>query len=156
MLNLTVPSKDTQPERLRETRESLAKPNKTLQFAVLFAIPALLIGARVLHADDRFFWRSWGARDGFAETYSYAVSVSPSGSAYIRHGAVLSMSVFDGYRVLHIPDPRGSSRPDWPSNKRVYAAPDGALWTASLDAIKEYRYGKWTVEFTAPPGHQAV
>jgi len=34
--------------------------------------------------DDRILWRSWGVRDGFTETYSYAMSVTPEGNAYVR------------------------------------------------------------------------
>ena len=59
----------------------------------------------MLPADDRFLWRSWGVRDGLTETYSYALSRAPGGNAYVRHGAVLSMSLFDGYAVTRIPGP---------------------------------------------------
>jgi signal transduction histidine kinase/DNA-binding response OmpR family regulator len=110
----------------------------------------------MLHADERFLWRSWGVRDGLAETYSYAVSMTPGGSAYIRHGSVLSMSVLDGYSVTRIPDPRGSAQVDFPSTKRVYAGTGGALWTTSLDALLEYRDGKWTVRYTPPAGRQVL
>ncbi len=99
----------------------------------------------MLHADDRYLWRSWGVRDGLAETYSYRVSMTPGGGAYFRHGAVGSMSLFDGYSITRIPDPRGNAQPDWPSTKRVYAATDGALWTTSLYALKEFRNGKGSV-----------
>src|SRR5260370_41720450 len=119
---------------------------------MLLALLTLGAGTGMLHADDRFLWRSWGMRDGFAETYSYAVSMTPGAGAYFRHGAVTSMSQFDGYGITRIPDPRGHAQPDWPSTRRVYAAPGGGLWTTSLDALKEYRDGKWTVRFTPPAG----
>ena len=115
------------------------------QFRILFAFLAVSTGAGRLHADDRLLWRSWGVRDGFTETYSYALSVTPEGNAYIRHGAVPSMSLFDGYGVTRLPDPRGNAQPDWPSTKRVYAGADGTLWTTSLDTIEEFRDGKWRV-----------
>ena len=126
---------------------------KPTQIEILFAFLTLWAGTGMLYADDRFLWRSWQVRDGFTETYSYAVSMTPGGSAYFRHGAVLSMSLFDGYSVTRMPDPRGNAQPDWPSTKRVYAAPGGTLWTTSLDALKEYRDGKWTVRYTPPAGH---
>jgi len=110
----------------------------------------------MLHADERFWWRSWGVRDGLAETYSYAVSLMPGGSAYIRHGAVLSMSVFDGYGVTRIPDPRGNPQPDFRSTKRVYADAAGTLWTTSLDALLQYRDGKWTVRYRPPAGRHVL
>jgi signal transduction histidine kinase/DNA-binding response OmpR family regulator len=125
---------------------------KPIQAGLFLAFLSLAAGIGMLHADDRFLWRSWGARDGFAETYSYAVSMMPGGSAYVRHGAVSSMSVFDGYGVTLIPDPRGNAQPDWPSTKRVYAASDGALWTTSLYALKEFRNGKGAVRFRPPAG----
>ena len=46
---------------------------------VFLAFLALWAGAGLLHADDRFLWRSWGVRDGFTETYSFAVSMTPRG-----------------------------------------------------------------------------
>ena len=110
----------------------------------------------MLRADDRFLWRSWGVRDGFTETYSYALSTAPGGNAYIRHGAVRSMSQFDGYSVARIPDPRGNTQPDWPSTKRVYSDSGSTLWTASLDALQEFRDGNWTVRYRAPPGRRVL
>ena len=118
-------------------------------------LPVLLVfwaGAGMLRADDRYLWRSWGVRDGFPETYSYALSMAPQGNAYIRHGAVISMSLFDGYGVTRIPDPRGNTQPYCPSTKRVYAGAGGSLWTASLDALQEYRNGAWVVRASPPAG----
>jgi signal transduction histidine kinase/CheY-like chemotaxis protein/streptogramin lyase len=129
---------------------------KRIQIGMLLAFLSLWAGAGILHADDRFLWRSWGVREGLAETYSYAVSIAPGGSAYIRHGSVLSMSVFDGYGITRIPDPRGSAQVDFPSTKRVYAGAAGTLWTTSLDALLEYRDGKWTVRYTPPAGRQVL
>jgi len=127
-----------------------------IQIAMHLAFLTLLVGVGMLRADDRFLWRSWGLRDGFAETYSSAVSIMPQGGAYIRHGAVLSMSVFDGYSVGRIPDPRGNVQPDWTSTQRVYAGTDGTLWTTSLDALKEYRDGKWTTRYTPPASRRVL
>ena len=62
------------------------------------------------------------------------------------------MSLFDGYGVTRIPEPRGNAQPHWPSTKRVYADPGGTLWTTSFDALKQYRDGKWTVRYTPPAG----
>ena len=112
---------------------------KRIQIGMLVAFLSLWAGAGILHADDRFLWRSWGVREGLAETYSYVVSMAPGGNAYIRHGSVLSMSVFDGYGVTHIPDPRGSAAIDFLSMRRVYAGAAGALWTTSSTGLQEYR-----------------
>jgi signal transduction histidine kinase/CheY-like chemotaxis protein len=121
------------------------------------ALAALILCCiATVHAEDRFMWRSWGVRDGFSETYSFAVSKTQGESAYFRHGAVLSMSSFDGYTVTNLPEPRGSSQPDWSATKRVYAGTDGTLWTSTFDELKEYRGGKWTVKFKAPAGHRLL
>ena len=130
--------------------------NNCMQTRMLLAFLILWAGAGRLHADDRFLWRSWGVRDGFSETYSYAVSVMPDGNAYIRHGSVPSMSLFDGYEVTRIPDPRGNQQPDWPSTRRVYAGAGGVLWTTSLDGLQEFRDGKWTVRYRPPAGRQVL
>src|ERR1700722_16874475 len=112
---------------------------KPIQVGMFFALLTFWASGSLLHADDRFLWRSWGVRDGVTETYSYTVSRTPGGTVYIRHGAVLSMSTFDGYGVTRLPDPRGNVQPDWPSTKRVYAGSDGALWTTSFGRLQEYR-----------------
>ncbi|HEV3202666.1 MAG TPA: hypothetical protein VGZ73_32455, partial [Bryobacteraceae bacterium] len=90
---------------------------KPARIGMLLAFLVFGAGVRMLSADDRFLWRSWGVRDGFAETYSYALSRAPGRNAYVRHGAVQSMSLFDGYGVTRIPDPRGNAQPDWPSTR---------------------------------------
>src|SRR5450755_3317877 len=118
---------------------------KYLKIGLLIALPAIWTG--MLRADDRHVWRSWGVRSGFTETYSVSVSKTPGGNTYIRHGAVLTMSEFDGYGVTRLPDPRGNLQPDWPSTKAVYAASDGGLWTTSLDTLREYQNGKWVVRY---------
>ncbi len=122
------------------------------QIGIFLVFLSILPGAGKLRADDRILWRSWGVRDGFTETYSYAVSATPEGNAYVRHGAVLTMSLFDGYGVTRIPEPRGNAQPHWPSTRRVYAALGGTLWTSSFDALKQYRDGKWTVRYTPAAG----
>ena len=53
---------------------------------VFLAFLAVGAGAGTLQADDRFLWRSWGVRDGFTESYSFAISMTPQGSLYTRHG----------------------------------------------------------------------
>jgi signal transduction histidine kinase/CheY-like chemotaxis protein len=141
---------------LKNNCAGLAATKKRIQAGTILAFLALAAGTGMLHADDRYLWSSWGVRDGLAETYSYAISMTAGGSAYVRHGAVSSMSVFDGYGITRIPDPRGSAQPDWPSTKRVYAASDGALWTTSLYALKEFRNGKGAVRFRPPAGRHVL
>ena len=129
---------------------------KPTQIGMFLALAMLWAGVGTLRADDRFMWRYWGVRDGFAETYAYNLSVAPGGNAYVRHGSVSSMSVFDGYGVTRIPDPRGSAPMDFLSMRRVYAGAAGALWTTSSTGLQEYRDGKWTVRYTPPAGRRLL
>lgn len=121
---------------------------------------AVAAGVVQLRAEDRFAWRSWGVREGLTETYSFALSVTPGQGAFIRHGAVPSMSVFDGIGVTRLPDPRGGGQPDWPSTRRVYPAPSGTPagtpWTSTPKALLQYKEGKWRVRYTAPAGQQLM
>jgi len=126
------------------------------QIGVILAFTALWDSAAILHAGDQIPWRSWSGRNGLGETYSYNVSRMPGASAYIRHGAIPSMTVFDGYGFTRKPDPHGSAQPDWPSTKRVYAGTHGTLWTTSVEGLKEYRDGKWTVRYTPAAGHRLM
>ncbi len=129
--------------------------NRCLRTCLDVAFLALYAKA-VLGADERFLWRSWGVRDGFAKTYSRTISWSPEGGALVRHGAVGFMSQFDGYEVVPILDPRGSAPPIWEATRRVYQAPQGSLWTATLDALLEYLDGRWIVRYRPPPGRKVL
>jgi len=93
-------------ERDDGAKRVAAMKKETLVFLAFLPIGA---GAGVLQADDRFLWRSWGVRDGFTESYSFAISMTPQGGAYIRYGVVPTMSVYDGYGISRIPDPRGDA-----------------------------------------------
>ncbi len=129
---------------------------KRMRIGMVLGCLALWAGTGMLRADESFLWRSWGVRDGFTETYTFAVSMTPGVGLSVRHGAVLSMSLFDGYAVTHIPDPRRRTQPDWPSTKRVYPGPDGSLWTSSLEGLQEYRDGKWRVRYLPPAGQRTL
>jgi signal transduction histidine kinase/CheY-like chemotaxis protein len=109
-----------------------------------------------LHAAERSLWRTWGVGDGFVETYATSIAVSPNGYAYVRHGAVRSMSLFDGYRVTFIPDPRIGAQLSMGENGRVRADSSNALWTVSEGALKEYKGGRWLVRYVPPPGQSLI
>jgi signal transduction histidine kinase/CheY-like chemotaxis protein len=123
--------------------------------SLLFAATWLLAASCGLQADDRFLWRTWGVKDGFVETYTSSIAVSPDGSAYARHGSVLSMSIFDGYHVTRIPDPRGVVK-GWGERERVQAGSRGALWAVAEGVLKEYRGGEWIAHNPPPPCQPAI
>ncbi len=120
------------------------------------AVLVTCTAAGLLRADDRPLWRSWGVRDGLAETYTYRLSVTPDGAAYIRHGAVRSMSIFDGYSVTQIPEPRQNAQPHWPSEARAYACRSCTPWVISQGELREFKDGKWLTHFVPPAGERLV
>lgn len=122
--------------------------------SLLFALAWILAAGLGLHADDRVLWRTWGVKDGFVETYTSAIAVSPNGYAYTRHGSVESMSIFDGYRVTKIPDPSGVRR--WVARERVQCDSRGSLWAVSEGVLMEFKDGAWTAHSTSPPGQNVV
>ena len=95
-------------------------------------------------AEDRVQWRLWGVRNGLAETYTYRVSATPDGSVYARHGAVRTMSVFDGYEVTRVPEPRRGAQTNWrPGEVRVYGCPGCAPWVISDGELRAFQDGRW-------------
>ena len=48
-------------------------------------------------------WRYWTAADGLPETFTGALTATPDGRIWARHGAVSWMSLLDGYSVTLIP-----------------------------------------------------
>ncbi len=125
---------------------------RRLAVAVFVACAA----AAGLRADDQVLWRSWGVHDGLAETYTYRLGVGADGMVYARHGAVREMSVFDGYGVRRIAEPRGNVQPYWPAETHVYASPGGSPWVISQGELREYRAGKWLTRYVPPAGERLV
>ena len=110
------------------------------KFAFVYALAAVACRAA---ADDPNLWRTWSAIDGLQETFCSRVSVTPGGPVWIRHGAVSIMSVFDGYGVAYMPDPRQASVPHWPTTARIYADAGGFPATVADGWLKLYRGDSW-------------
>ena len=118
-------------------------------------LPALLLLLTApLPAQVQAGWRFWSAPDGLTETYCRTLGVTPGGSVWVRHGAVASMSVLDGYTVTRIQEPRTASSVNWSVLARVYASPPGDAWTVEDGALKQYRNRRWIVHATQAPGEQ--
>src|SRR5579863_892708 len=117
---------------------------------------AVCVCAGWLRADDQVLWRTWGVRDGFAETYTYRLSVAPNGEAYARHGAVRFMSIFDGYGVRLIPEPRRKAQPYLPTLARTYTCPGCTPWVVSEGELREFRDGLWITRYSPPAGEKLV
>ncbi len=106
--------------------------------------------------DDSLLWRSWGVRDGFAETYTYRVTVAPDGKVYARHGAVRLMSVFDGYSVTRLPEPRRSNMPNFTSESRVYTCQGCTPWVVTEGELRQFWRGKWLTQYRSPSGERLL
>ncbi len=93
-------------------------------------------------------WRFWDKSDGFEESYARAISLDNRGRLWIRHGAVQTMSMLDGYSVTQLPDPRVGSIESWAWFVPVYAAPSGVAWAVENRSLKRLDRGIWRVVYT--------
>src|SRR5579863_7419507 len=120
------------------------------------AVLVICTAAGLLRAADPHQWRFWGVRDGLAETYTIRISLTPDGDAYARHGAVRSMSVFDGYGITLLPEARLRTQPFWPAESRVSTCPGCTPWVASEGELREFTGGKWVTHYKPPEGEKLV
>jgi signal transduction histidine kinase/CheY-like chemotaxis protein len=56
-------------------------------------------------APDHANWRFLTSADGLAESWTFDATRGPSGRLFISHGEIGQISVFDGYRMTHLPSP---------------------------------------------------
>jgi signal transduction histidine kinase/CheY-like chemotaxis protein len=128
------------------------------QAAQICTVVACLVPS-ILLAQGQAGWRFWDVSSGMVESYSLAVGKGPDGRVWVRHGAVKSMSVLDGYSIQNIPEPRLGSIADFRSHqsvRRVYggSGPDG--WTTESGALKQFDGKTWTVRLPETPGQQLL
>ncbi len=88
-------------------------------------------------------WRFWDVADGLEESYCRRLAIDSNGRVWIRHGAVRSMSMLDGYSSHKVPEPRLGDTPIWESMARVFATPEGEAWTIEEGTLKQYRDRHW-------------
>jgi len=119
--------------------------------SVLF-LAALL--PRPAAGDAERMWRYWTAADGLPETFTGALTVTPNGQVWARHGAVSWMSVLDGYSVTLIPENRLFARDDQLS-RRVHLSSSGIPWAPTDSGLAEFVNGSWVQRYRATPD-QAV
>jgi len=81
-------------------------------------------------------WRVYRAADGLTESLTTAVTISPRGNVWVKHGEVDAVSYLDGYNVHHIPAP---SEP----NYRVYQSAAGRIWSIYAEGLLEYVDSRW-------------
>jgi signal transduction histidine kinase/CheY-like chemotaxis protein len=103
-------------------------------------------------AQSRSDWHFWTASDGLKESYSRRMSIGSDGRLWVRHGAVSSMSVLDGYKVSGVPDPRRGSTIVWNRLARIYTEPSGIPWTVENHALMRFDGSTWRDEAAEAPG----
>jgi signal transduction histidine kinase/ligand-binding sensor domain-containing protein len=81
-------------------------------------------------------WRMFKAADGLPETYCGAVTVSPRGNVWVKHGDAGQISVYDGYKIQTLPSPGHD-------NYRVYESRTGQLWSLYASGLAVYAAGQW-------------
>ena len=81
-------------------------------------------------------WRVWRAADGLAESMTRAVTVSPRGTVWARHGEVDAISLLDGYEVRRVPSPGGPGQ-------RIHQSRAGLIWTTDDAGLLQFAAGQW-------------
>ena len=107
--------------------------------------------AQSVPAEESSAWRYWTRSDGLQETYSYSLGLAPGRPVTVRHGAVRSMSVLDGYRTGHISDPYVTINADTYTRGRATQGPNGSIWTAMEGNLMEWKAGEWVLRYRPPP-----
>jgi signal transduction histidine kinase/ActR/RegA family two-component response regulator len=91
-------------------------------------------------------WRFWTQSDGLAESCIRSVGSAPDGRIWLRHGAVNTMAVLDGYEVARLPEMRTGSIIDWGLRARAYGAWNGEGWAVEAGELRRFVSGRWIVE----------
>jgi signal transduction histidine kinase/CheY-like chemotaxis protein len=91
-----------------------------LLFRGLFLATALFATAGSGHAQEPGHWRVFTSSDGLRESWVEDVSQAPGGRVWIAHGAVDSVTVYDGYGFRQLPSPGPSLK--------IREGPTGQVW----------------------------
>jgi signal transduction histidine kinase len=83
-------------------------------------------------------WRVYKVADGMSEPACSSITIGPRGKVWVTHTNANSMSGLDGYTVQNMATPHGG-------RSRVYESPNGQLWAACEDGLREFRDTNWTL-----------
>jgi signal transduction histidine kinase len=107
------------------------RAERWLWLAVLwFLVPAGISAERPSN------WRIFRAGDGLRDSHATAVTLSPRGNVWVKHGDVDEISVLDGYGVSTFPSPGTNSY-------RVYESQSRQLWSLYDEGVMLYDGKKW-------------
>ncbi len=90
-------------------------------------------------------WRQFTTRDGLADSYVSAVSVSPRGDVIFTHKTPGAVTVYDGYEFRGV-KPRDSAKggkAGFDQPYRVLEDFSGSLWTVCQEGLAEWKEGAW-------------
>jgi len=82
-------------------------------------------------------WRSWTAEDGLTESWTFGVTLTPSGNVIAKHGGVPTIEYLNGYRIedkIPVPIPLRNT------TQFIFEGIDGTLWAEHPD-INQKNYG---------------
>ncbi len=103
----------------------------------LCAAAALLGGAAFpAYAQRPAHWRVYRAVDGLARSWCTAVTVSPQGRVWVRHGDQDPVSWLDGFDIRQIPAPPNSNFP-------ILESADSRIWSIDDFGLIEFRKDRW-------------
>jgi len=98
---------------------------------------AFLLGFSLqCHSEGGSHWRVYRVADGLAEPSVVAVTISPRGNVWAKHGTG-PVSWLDGFQVRSIRMSGGGNFP-------VYESRSGQIWSVYADGVMEYRRDQWT------------
>jgi len=96
-------------------------------------LPGWVCSAEVPRESD---WRIYKAADGLTESITTAITVTPRGNLWVKHGEVDAVSFLDGYAIRHIPAPGER-------NYRIYESRAGRIWSVYADGLMEFANDEW-------------
>jgi signal transduction histidine kinase/CheY-like chemotaxis protein len=99
----------------------------------LLVAAALFVSPVPGHAQQPGHWRVFTSTDGLRESWVEDVTQTPGGRAWIAHGAVDALTVYDGYTFRQIPSP-GSSL-------KLREGPSGQVWCLLPGVGRSGQYG---------------
>lgn len=132
-----MPAHPLQPES--QTRPGGARPRSGRAGLVVILTLAALAPAFAVSAaaPPTAHWRMFRAADGLSESLSTAITASPRGMVWVKHGEVNAISGLDGYGVQRIPSPVERIY-------RVHQSRAGRIWALYEDGVLGFAGEEWT------------